>query len=269
MANQFFQIVGFTSNDINGQTEDTTPATGDFVVTYDVSATALKKVKLQNIPNGFTRTTVQRFTSGSGTYTRPSGCLAIRVSMCGGGGGGAGSGTSGGTGGNGGNTTWSTAGGSALATAAGGTGAAYNGGGAGTAGGAVTFAAGPVAVISQTGGSGRASLPNAAGDYGMGGDGGANFFGDHGPGGAAAAAGLAPNSNTGGGGGGGGQNNSAGTSTGPGGGAGASCIFWILSPAASYDYAVGAAGSAGSAGTSGYAGGAGGTGVIIVEEFYN
>ena len=39
--------------DINGQTEDTTPdLAADFVMTYDTSASGLKKVKLQNLSSG-------------------------------------------------------------------------------------------------------------------------------------------------------------------------------------------------------------------------
>ena len=50
--------------------------------------------------------TVQRFTSGSGTYTTPNG-VKKKVMMAGGGGGGGGSGTaSAGSGGAGGNTTF-------------------------------------------------------------------------------------------------------------------------------------------------------------------
>src|SRR6185369_5301096 len=42
------------------------------------------------------RPTVQRFTSGTGTYTTPTGCLYIKVKMQGGGGGGAAQATNGG-----------------------------------------------------------------------------------------------------------------------------------------------------------------------------
>lgn len=60
---QFFQSGGggsFAYSDINGQTEDTAPAIGDFVPTADVSASALKKVSLENlykIINGLTAET--------------------------------------------------------------------------------------------------------------------------------------------------------------------------------------------------------------------
>jgi hypothetical protein len=51
--------------------------------------------------------TVQRFLSGSGTYSRPSGCLYIKVKAVGAGGGGGGSGTTAGSAaGDGGNTTF-------------------------------------------------------------------------------------------------------------------------------------------------------------------
>jgi hypothetical protein len=49
---QFFQSGGggsFAYSDIDGQTEDTTPAIGDFVPTADISVSGLKKVTLANI----------------------------------------------------------------------------------------------------------------------------------------------------------------------------------------------------------------------------
>jgi hypothetical protein len=89
--------------------------------------------------------TVQKFTSGSGTYTRPSSPspLYIKVRMVGGGGGGSGSGTSGsaGAGGAGGDTTFGTT----LLSAGGGSGGtAVGAGGAGGAGGSSSLGTGPI-----------------------------------------------------------------------------------------------------------------------------
>lgn len=86
---------------------------------------SLTKVKSSNV--NFTAPTVTKYTSGSGTYTTPSGVKHIKVKMVGGGGGGAGSGntTTGGAGGDGGNTTFGTS----LLTANGGKGGSINSGG--------------------------------------------------------------------------------------------------------------------------------------------
>ena len=73
------------------------------------------------------------YTSGSGTYTVPTGVKWLRVRMVGGGGGGSGGGTSGGTGGTGGTTTL----GSSFLTCVGGTGGAEDAG-SGGAGGTAT-----------------------------------------------------------------------------------------------------------------------------------
>jgi hypothetical protein len=205
----------------------------------------------------FTLPTVQTFTSGSGTYTKPSNCLYVIVRIVGGGGGGGGSGTIGtsGNGGAGGNTTF----GSSLLTANGGAGGltdGQNGGAGGSASG------GDINIGGAAGGpaDGLVSAP--------GGNGGSTAFGGAGTGGGTApGAGSAGKTNSGSGGGGGGPA-AGGVLCGAGGGAGGYVEKLIVSPSSTYAYAVGAAGTAGTAGTSGAAGGAGGSGFIIVQEFY-
>jgi hypothetical protein len=210
--------------------------------------------------------TVQKFTSGSGTYTTPTNPspLYIKVKMAGGGGGGAGGGTASlGTGGTGGNSTF----GSSLLTANGGSGGVGNA--AGGAGGTVTVNSPAINVHAIAGIQG-----SAAGTTYQGGHGGVGGGTPLGPGGstggsttAAANVGIAGTTNTGAGGGGAGHLSTGGFSGG-GGGAGGYIEAIIASPSATYAYAVGAAGTAGTAGTSGNAGGAGGSGIVIVEEYY-
>ena len=206
---------------------------------------------------GLATRTVQVFTSGSGTYTTPTGCKAISIRAIGGGGGGGGTGTgtSGGNGGNGGNTTFSTL------TASGGTGGSGAGASIGGAGGAAS--GGNVNISGGYGGG----CNGVIGFNLPGGNGGCGAFG--GGGGITASANnnasaSATNSGSGGAGA------SIGTTTGGGcgGGAGGYVEFLISSPSATYSYAVGAGGSLGTAGTSGAAGGAGGSGLIIVMETY-
>lgn len=197
----------------------------------------------------------------SGTaYTTPANCVYIRIRMIGGGGGGAGSGTgSPGAGGNGGNTTFNT-----TTTAPGGSGCPAGGqqfGAGGVAGATVDF-----------------SIPGGPGGFGVSavamagsGAGGNGAFGGAGPGapvgnGVAAQAGA---TNSGSGGGGAGASAASLFGSGGGGGAGAYSELTIISPAASYGYAIGAAGSAGAAGTGGAAGATGAAGIIIVDEYYN
>ena len=200
---------------------------------------------------GLATRTVQVFTSGSGTYTTPTGCKSILVRLVGGGGGGGAATTNNGAGG--GATTFST-----LTGAGGGGGLA--GGGAVAAGGTGT---GGDANI--TGGGGTAGhATGISSNYVNGGSGGASAFGGNGAGGGNAQAGYLATANSGGGGGGGGSPLS--TASGGGGGAGGYVEKLITSPAATYSYAVGAGGAAGAAG--GTVGGAGGSGIIIVTESY-
>ena len=198
--------------------------------------------------------TIQKFTSGSGTYTTPANCKAIWARLVGGGGGGASNGASGQNQGSGGGSTTfgsltATGGGGSFFTAAGGT---ASGGDINSAGGA-------------TGVPGNVS-PGVTQGYG--GPGGNSMLGGGGIGGTnGGAAGSAPAGGFGGGGGG------AGTSASyiamAGGGGGGYCEKLINSPAATYSYAVGAGGAGGTGGgTGGGIGGAGFAGVIIVTEYY-
>lgn len=209
--------------------------------------------------------TIQRFTSGSGTYTTPTGCKYIVVEVVGGGAGGAGGGTanSSSTGGNGGSSTFGTS----LLTAPGGQGALWSGNPnvataptvnspaitiltiTGIAGGGTFYIAS--SGISPHGGAGG-SNPLGAGGFGRGAGAGADGYGF----GAGAA----------GGGSGGGAN----AYTGAGGSSGSylKAIIPEASLSSTYSYAVGSGGSAGGAGTSGFAGGTGAGGAIIVTEYY-
>lgn len=240
-----------TFNDINGQTEDTTPVSGDFVLSADVSASGLKKVDMNNLPSAFTRPTVQVFTSGSGTYTTPSKVKWIRVHMVGGGGGGASqNGTAGGTGNN---TTFGTL------TANGGSGGSGVIGGGGGSGSVGVGWSGSVISGANGGGGFQTVTANVLPAGGLGGN---SVFGGGGSstGGAGGSSGTA---NTGGGGGGGG---SSANNSGGGGGAGGFVIAINTSPGVSFSYSIGSGGSAGTGGQTN--GAAGGSGIIIVEEFY-
>lgn len=198
--------------------------------------------------------TMQIFTSGSGTYSRPDRVSYIDVELVGGGGGGGASGS--GTAGNGtagGNTTFST-----LTANGGGFGVGATsspvGGGGGTATG------GDIAI------TGSAGMPGNNAVVGLnGGNGASSFFGGHGVGG------LVGNAGSGavgyGSGGGGAAGNSTGFSGG-GGGAGGYCRKIITQPSSSYSYSVGTAGSSSTAGSTGFGGGRGSAGAIIVKEYY-
>lgn len=207
--------------------------------------------------------TVQRLTSGSGTYTPTAGTSFIRVRMIGGGGGGGAADTNNGANGTG--------------TIFGGWGADNGDGG----GGGGTLVINNVAGLGGTGGadgtgtlihrvSGAKGYPGGEGPSSAhlySGGGGVSPFG-----GAGATTGgdsgttiagnpAAANSGSGGGGGvNGASNNSA-----AGGGAGEYVEFYVSSPGAT-SYTVGAGGAGGTAGVA--AGGAGGAGVILIEEFY-
>lgn len=197
--------------------------------------------------------TIQKFTSGSGTYTTPvnPAPLYIRVRMVGGGAGGGATGTSPGNPTAGGNTTFGTT----LLVANGG--AAGNGGAGGT--GSLGTAIG--LVMPGMNGGVAAQVSNSNGT-----DGGVTIFGGAGRGGQSASGGSPAIANSGAGGGGAGA-----IAAGPasyGGASGCSVDAIITSPAATYSYAVGAGGSGGTLGVGGSAGGAGAAGQIIVEEFY-
>lgn len=210
--------------------------------------------------------TVQKFTTGSGTYTTPAGVQYIRVRMVGGGGGGAGSGgPSQGSGGAGGNTTFGTT----LLVANGGTGGTGSNGVPGT-GGTASLGTGPIGTtVTGAFGTGAAPANSLATIAPAGGPGGATAFGGGGGGGAPGGTGGAASANSGGGGGGAGLGfSTASGQAGAGGGAGGFVDAVITGPAATYAYAIGAAGTAGTAGTSGSAGGVGGAGYIEVTEYY-
>lgn len=209
--------------------------------------------------SGATTPQVTTYTSGSGTYTTPTGAKYLYVKMIGAGGGGAGGGygaviaTGGGTGGT---TTFGTS----LLTCTGGDGGSYAGApGNGGVGGSGTINS-PATGLTARGGTAQSiSLINSGSPAGT--PGGSSAFG-----GSGATIGGVPlvGYNGGGGGGGGGSN----TYNGAGGGGGGYVEAYIPSPSATYSYAVGAAGTAGSAGSNGSPGSTGGAGLIIVTAFF-
>ena len=195
--------------------------------------------------------TIQRFLSGSGTYTTPVNVKWIRIRMVGGGGGG-GQGNNSGPSGAGGPSTFS---GGSLTAGGGGSAAVGAGGTGGTA------ANGSVLNIPGGSGGGASGSTNGSGSSG-----GNSCLGGGGGGGQGASQpGQAAATNSGGGGGGG----AASGASAAGGGAGGYVEHIISTPAASYSYAVGAGGAGGAGGGGGGgAGGAGAAGIIIVEEHY-
>lgn len=212
--------------------------------------------------------TVQRFLSGSGTYTPTT--LAnlsyIMVEMAGGGGGGGGTTSGGGAtaGGNGGTTTF----GSSFLSTNGGGGGQYSAGGGGAASCGSLASCQPL-----TGGTGNSGGTNGttSGSYLPGGGGGVNPFGGGGAGGYGNGPAVgSPVANTGGGGGGSGCSLTASCQSAGGGGAGGYLKAWIAVGSStwlnSYAYSVAAGGTAG-VGTFA-AGLAGGSGIIIVTEYY-
>jgi hypothetical protein len=206
---------------------------------------------------------VTAYTSGSGTYTVPTGAKWLYIKMIGGGGGGGGGGsTNGGAGGAGGSTTF----GSSLLTCTGG----GNAGAQLSLGGTATINS-PATGIALAGGLGEgftAYVANAQSHFGAGGIGGTGPFGGAGAG-AANTQGSAAAVNTGAGGGGGGTNSIASLQyTGAGGGSGGYIEAYITSPSSTYAYAIGSGGTAGAAGTGGYVGAAGGSGLIIITAYF-
>jgi hypothetical protein len=209
--------------------------------------------------------TVQRFLSGTGTYTKPANATYIKIRMVGAGGGGGGSqgGGAGGNGGAGGSTTFSP-----NLTAGGGSGGSGNNvsipGSA--AGGVNTITAGPTILSAFSGGASTSAANNSSVATAYGGSaGGSSHFGGSGAGGAQTTAGGAGAANSGSGGGGAGGTQGANAAT-CGGGSGAFIEAVIASPASSYSYTIGTGGSAGSGST---LGGAGSAGYIEVTEFYS
>ena len=215
--------------------------------------------------SSITAPTVQKFTSGSGTYTTAAGVLYIRVVMVGAGGGGGGGGanspsaaTDGGTGGN-------TSFGTTLLVANGGGGGAAAVHGTYSAGGTASLGSGPIG-IALSGGNGSAGSGYLVAGYQAGVGGVSSALGGQG-GGQANNVGTDGLTNTGSGAAGGGTN-AAGGGAGGGGAAGGYINAIISSPSATYAYAVGAGGAAGTAGTNGFNGGTGAAGQITVFEYY-
>lgn len=205
----------------------------------------------------FKRPTIQKFTSGSGTYTTPAGVAYIKVRMVGGGGGGSGGGTGGITGVTGGNTTFDT-----LTCNAG---FSAGQGGAGPVGGTATIGSGWTGTAQRGGGAVGTELASAS-NGSQGGCGGISPFGGNGSGSWSTATASSALANSGSGGGGGGSSTS--TFSGQGGSAGGYIEAVNYTPSSSYSYSVGAGGGAGAGGTNGGTGGNGGSGYIIVEEYY-
>ncbi len=214
--------------------------------------------------------TIQKFTSGTGTYSTPAGVAYILVTMVGGGGGGAGggaTGSAGGAGGTGGDSTFGTT----LLVANGGVGGVSSTSNPiGGAGGAASLGSGPIGVAlnGARGGPGIV-LAAVAGSASLGGNGASTPPFGGGGGGASGSSGIGGDgiSNTGGGGGGGSTGAGSNQISGGGGGAGGYVYAIISAPAGTYSYAVGGAGTAGTA-TAGGNGGAGAAGFIVVEEHY-
>lgn len=210
--------------------------------------------------------TVQKFLSGSGTYTKPTSPAPayIRVIMVGSGGGGSGGGNSGtsGSGSSGTNTTFGTT----LLVANGGTGGVHDST-SGVAGGNASLGTGPVGIALSGGDGAPGSVTTVNTVALVGGTGGNSAFGGAGVGTTFNSAGDNGAINTGGGGGGG---NGGGITAvgGCGGGAGGYVNAIIGAPSSTYAYVVGAGGSGGTAGTTGTAGGNGAAGMILVEEYY-
>jgi hypothetical protein len=206
--------------------------------------------------------TIQKFLSGSGTYTTPVDAKWIQVLLVGGGGGGSG-GSNNGTGGQGGSGVDTTFGTTLLVGGGGLGGQPAGASGLGGAGGTASLGTGPVG-LALTGGQGG-GIHSLAG-YGLSGAyGGTNPLGGAGTS-TTTSPGNAATANTGAGGGGAGSGTNV--YNGAGGGAGGYVSAIIYSPSSTYAYAVGTGGGGGTAGTAGQAGGAGAAGVILVTEFY-
>lgn len=253
-ATQLLSTVGVTSLNMLTGAVSVVAGTGISVTASSPNVTVALSAARQTLP------TIQRFLSGSGTYTTPANVLWIEVNLCGGGGGGSAGGSGATSGGAGVATTFGTS----LLTANGGAGGAIGPGGAG---GTTSVAAGPIIVASMSGNSGQTTgLTNATtAAYAPGGNGAPGPFGGSGAGGVTAG-GSSAVANSCAGGGGGGSGNMTSVSGGGGGGEGGLIDVIIYSPTASYAYAVGSGGPGGTSGTG--TSGTGGSGYITVTEHY-
>jgi microcystin-dependent protein len=213
------------------------------------------------IPASNITPTVQKFTSGGGTYVTPQNVAYLKVRMVGGGSGGGSSGNSSGSAGGAGTDTvfgLATAGGSA------GGASAVNGG----AGGVADLGVYAGTAIHGSQGGGSSTLGAGTIEYFNGISGAASYFGDGGQGGNGGNAGF--NAYTyGSGGGGAGGVPGYGMQLGAGGGSGAYVEAIITSPSPTYNFSVGVGGAGGIAGGSvGLAGGVGGSGYLEITEYY-
>jgi hypothetical protein len=257
--------------------EQAAAVTTDYTVTWPAAQGAASTV-LSNDGSGNlswstaltpTAPTIQKFLTGSGTYTTPAGVLYLVVKMVGAGAGGGGSdddSVSAGDGTDGTDTTFGTA----FLVAGGGQNGTHNNnpplGGVG--GIADLDTADGMAFDGEDGGDG-AQVVTISTAIPVGGKGGASVFGGAGASVGNARAGKNAKANTGSGGSGGGCfNGGSGAQGGTGGGAGAYVEAILQSPSATYSYSVGVKGTGGAAGTNGFAGGDGADGMIIVEEYY-
>jgi hypothetical protein len=215
-------------------------------------------------PGTTTQPTRTVLTSGSGTYTTPTGCTQIRVRAIGAGGGGAGGGYDSTNGAGGGTTTFG-----AFTAVGGSPGVGYHSGtigaGAGGAGGTGGSGTASVRTPGTAGGCGLITYINGSTAYTNGGAGGGSPLGGGGAGDASRTGG---GNGANGGGGGGGSGYTTALPAGGGGGAGEAIELVITGPASTYSYAVGAGGAGGAAGATGGGGGTGGNGIIIVDEIY-
>lgn len=222
-------------------------------------ATVLANLKLA-IAKTPAQPTIQRFTSGSGTYTPTSANVRrVRVRMVG-----PGAGAGGATANNGSTPASSTT--FENWTAIRGSGGVGNGGAGGVGGTGGVNGTG-ILIARVDGANGNAGSTSGVGGVNIAsGAGGSTVFGGNGAGVTATASttGLTAKTNSGSGGSGGSQLSGA---SGGGGGAGEYVEFWMTyAQANGVSYSVGPSGAGGAAGTS--AGGAGAVAIIICEEWY-
>jgi hypothetical protein len=230
--------------------------TNDFVLKADASASSGYLLKTDaastyaTIASAYRYVSTTYLTSGSGTYTVPAGTRALRIRMVGGGGGGAGSGGGSGAGNAGnGSTGGTTTFGSSLLTCTGGGGGYSSGQGVNTPGTATLNS--PATGLATSGAWGLTTGQyNTALQVYTGGQGGPSTpLGAYGSGGNSSGAGGTP------------------VCMGASGSTGGYIEANIISPAASYSYAIGSGGAGGTAGTSGSAGATGAGGIIIIEVY--